>query len=147
MPEPELERFLIERITQHLNSCETETSYIKKMGRAFNPDDLVYFMISHASELEQFDEWVTISMYDGEMVGHFLDLVLSSLQRVENDTSDGEYYYENHLMATVISATKVLKSMGVGYPLRAIRNEVAHKKNKGHFRQVKGQLEILETLL
>lgn len=147
MPEQELETFLVDRITKHLKTCETETPYIKKVGRSFHPKDLIYFMIDHASELDHFDEWVTISMYDGELVGHFLDLALSSLNRVENDTSDGEYYYESHLMATAIQATKVLKAMGVSYPLRAIKAEIKHKKEIGDFNQVLGELELLEKVM
>lgn len=147
MPEPELEGFVVGRLTAHLNRCAVETPYIKKMGRSFEIKDLIYFMISHASEVEDFDEWVTISMYDGELVGYFLDFALSSLNRVENDTSDGEYYYESHLMSNAIQATKVLKAMGVGYPLRAIKSEIEYKKKKGDFSQVKDLLESLEALI
>ena len=122
MTEQETMQVVIQHLNDYLKTAP-DTFFTKNNGREVTKNTLMSFLYLHCLEDDNFDNYNLIQTAKPRIVGHVLWEALSSLSRIEGDTSDGEGFFELSCIDSAISSTKLIGKFDVEYALRAIVNE------------------------
>lgn len=122
MTEQEAMDVVIQYLNNYLKTAP-DTFFTKNRGREVTKNSLMSFLYLHCLEDDKFDNYSLIQAAKPRIVGHVLWEALSSLARIEGDTSDGEGFFEASCIDSAISSTKLIAKFDIGYAMRAIANE------------------------
>lgn len=122
MTEEDTMQVVLEYLNNYLKTAP-DTFFTKNRGREVTKNSLMSFLYLHCLEDDKFDNYSLIQAAKPRIVGHVLWEALSSLARIEGDTSDGEGFFEASCIDSAISSTKLIMKFDVGYAMRAIANE------------------------
>lgn len=104
------------------------TMYIEEYGRVVTLDKLMNFLSVHCAEDKEFDNFSIIQAVFPELISSLLGSALSNLSRIWGDTSEGESFFEQSMMATAEDTIKVLFRFDIAWVDRAIMAELTHGK-------------------
>lgn len=145
----ETKKQIEQMITEYLENYKGDkTLYLEELQRGFKQSDLFSFIYKHLAEIGGWEEGSLLYHLNPDIEGILFGRVLAALNKVYNDQSDGEIFFEQDMMLEAIYHLRALLHCGlVSWSRVLLLSEVQRKEKLGHFNQVPGEYEVFSEYM